>query len=86
MDNCKDIPTIISEHRDKTLRPHGTHPCHTRRAILERIDELHNRASERYAMHLEALEQPENDFIHQLYLDYDEFTYAIKYLIERLPA
>ena len=86
MDKCKDIPTIISEHRDRAKRPHGTHPANTRAAILARIEELHERASERYAMHLEELEQPHNEFVHQLYLDYDEFTYAIKYLIERLPA
>jgi hypothetical protein len=80
-DKHKDIPTIIQTHKEA-----GTHSAYTRKDILNRIAELHGKASERYAMHLESLEKPENEFIHQLYLDYDEFTYAIKYLIEKLPA
>lgn len=85
-DTHKDIPSIIAEHRDTTLHPRGTHPVHTKAAILARIEELHHKASERYAMHLDELEKPANEFVHQMYLDYDEFTYAIKYLIETLPS
>jgi hypothetical protein len=85
-DQHKAIPTILSEHRDKTLRPRGTHPSHTRAAILARIEELHQHASERYTMHLDDLEKPQNQFLHQMYLDYDEFTEAIKYLVEQLPS
>lgn len=80
-DTYKDIPTIVQEHKER-----GTHRCYTKQAILERIGELHVKASERYALHLDELEQPENQFIHQLYLDYDEFSYAIKYLIEKLDT
>jgi uncharacterized protein YnzC (UPF0291/DUF896 family) len=83
-DKNKDIPSIIAEHRDR--KPHPAHPIYTKQAILLRVNELHEKASERYAMHLDELEKPENEFIHQMYLDYDEFTYAIKYLIEKLPA
>ena len=80
-DKYKDIPRIIRAHKEN-----GTHPAYTRKDILNRIGELHEKATERYVMHSEDLERPENEFIHELYLDYDEFTYAIKYLIERLPA
>jgi len=80
-DKCRDIGSIVQEHEERNV-----HRCHTKRAILERIGELHVKASERYANYLDELEKPENEFIHQLYLDYDEFTYAIKYLIEKLDT
>jgi hypothetical protein len=80
-DTYKDIPTIIQQHKER-----GTHRHYTRQAILDRIEELHLKASERYAHHLDALESPPNEFLHQLYLDYDEFTYAIKYLVQTLDT